>query len=156
MRDVRGPPELSALLSAPVSPNMAGHAWRVVPDRVACDAQMGAETILAPKLPPSFTSLYRLFLRASSASVLHHRTATRHVQTLWKPTFREAAVVSLKLQSPTLGTSEKERLEKWRFRWELSSELSRRLLRKQKEFDFCSGQDPFVACYFSSVARSRT
>jgi len=87
---------------------------------------MGAETILAPKLPRSFTSLYRLFLRASSASVLHHRAATRYVRTLWKPTFREAAVVILKLQSPTLGTSQKERLEKWRSRWELSSELSRR------------------------------
>jgi hypothetical protein len=77
----------------------------------------------AHKLPPSFTSSYRLFLRASSASVLHHRTATRHVRTLWKPTFREAAVVIRKLQSPTLGTSEREQLEKWRCLWEHSSEF---------------------------------
>ena len=112
---------------------MASHAWRV-PTRPRLrffqlsstvsktEKQMGAETIPAPKLPPSFTSLYRLFLRASSASVLHHRAATRHIQTLWKPTFREAAVVVIKLQSPNLGTTENERLEKWRSRWELSSE----------------------------------
>jgi hypothetical protein len=82
---------------------------------------MGA-TIPAHKLPPSFTSLYRLFLRTSSAAVLHHRVATRYVRTLWKPTFRDAAVVIHKLQTPTLGTSEKEKLEKWRSLWELSSE----------------------------------
>jgi hypothetical protein len=80
-------------------------------------AVMGA----AHKLPPPFTSSYRLFLRASSASVLHHRAATRYVRTLWKPTFREAAVVIHKLQSPTLGISEKEQLEKWRCLWELNS-----------------------------------
>jgi len=79
-------------------------------------------TIPARNLPPSFTSLYRLFLRTSSAAVLHHGAATRYVRTLWKPTFREAAVVVHKLQSPTLGTSEKEQLEKWHSRWELSSE----------------------------------
>jgi len=65
-------------------------------------------TIPARKLPPSFTSLYRLFLRTSSAAVLHHEAATRYVRTLWKPTFREAALVVHKLQSPTLGASEKE------------------------------------------------
>jgi len=78
--------------------------------------------IPARKLPPSFTSLYRLFLRTSSAAVLHHGAATRYVRTLWKPTFREAAVVVHELQSPTLGTSEKEQLEKWNSRWESSSE----------------------------------
>jgi hypothetical protein len=77
----------------------------------------------AHKLPPSFTSSYRLFLRASSASVLHHRAATHYVRTLWKPTFREAAVVIRKLQSPTLRISEKEQLEEWRRLWELSSEF---------------------------------
>jgi hypothetical protein len=77
----------------------------------------------AAKLPSSFTSLYRLFLRTSSTAVLHHRAATRHVRILWKPTFREAAVVIHKLQSPTLGISEKEQLERWRCLWELRSEL---------------------------------
>lgn len=79
-------------------------------------------SIPAHKLPPSFTSLYRLFLRASSAAVLHHRAATRNIRTLWKPTFRDAAVVTRKLQSPTLGSSEKEQLERWCRQWELSSE----------------------------------
>lgn len=74
----------------------------------------------APRLPPSFTSSYRLFLRASSASVLHHRVGTRYIRALWKPTFREAAAVIHKLQSPTLEISEKEQLEKWRCLWELS------------------------------------
>jgi len=89
---------------------------------------MSATTIPARKLPPSFTSLYRLFLRTSSAAVLHHRAATRHVRTLWKPTFREAALVVHKLQSPTLGTSEKEQLEKWHSRWELSLDQTLSLL----------------------------
>jgi hypothetical protein len=77
----------------------------------------------AHRLPPSFTSSYRLFFRASSASVLHHRVATHYVRTLWKPTFREAAVVIHKLQSPTLGISQKEQLEKWHYLWELCSEF---------------------------------
>ena len=93
---------------------------------------MGA-TIPAHKLPPSFTSLYRLFLRASSASVLHHRVAARHVRKLWKPTFREAAVVIYNLQSPTLGTSEKERLERWRRIWELSSEFQLDILAQSSK-----------------------
>jgi hypothetical protein len=79
-------------------------------------------TIPVRKLPPSFTSLYRLFLRTSSAAVLHHGVATRYVRTLWKPTFREAAVVVHKLQSPTLGTSERVKLERWHSRWESTSE----------------------------------
>jgi hypothetical protein len=116
---------------------------------------MGAEIIPVPKLPSSFTTLYRLFLRASSASVLHHRAATGYVRTLWKPTFREAAVVTLKLQSQTLETPEREKLEKWRSRWELSSKCQVDTLRPADKFDFCSGQDSFVACYISSVSRSR-
>lgn len=91
--------------------------------RLALRSVMGAATIPANKLPSSFTSLYRLFIRASSASALHHRAATRNLRKLWKPTFREAAVVIHKLQSPTLEISERERLEKWRSVWELSSEF---------------------------------
>ncbi|KAI0001023.1 hypothetical protein BJV77DRAFT_937435, partial [Russula vinacea] len=79
-------------------------------------------------LPSSFTSLYRLFLRASSTAVLHHRAATRHARTLWKPTFREAAVVIHRLQSPTLEISEKEKLEKWRCLWERSVDRTLSLL----------------------------
>jgi len=79
-------------------------------------------------LPPSFTGLYRLFLRTSSVSVLHHRAATRHIRTLWRPTFREAAVVIHKLQSPTLEYPEKGRLERWYRLWERSSESPSRTL----------------------------
>jgi len=84
--------------------------------------------IPAHKLSPSFTSLYRLFLRTSSASVLHHRTATRHIRALWKSTFREAAVIIHKLQSPTLGISEREQLERWRCIWELGVDRTLSLL----------------------------
>lgn len=112
-------------------------------------SSMGA----AQRLPPSFTSAYRLFLRASSASVLHHRAATRYVRTLWKPTFREAAVVIHKLQSPTLGIPEKEQLEKWRCLWELSSEFNVGASSRQKLI-FVSRQDPFVACHIGSISRS--
>jgi len=84
--------------------------------------------IPAHKLPPSFTSLYRLFLRASSAAVLHHRAATRNIRTLWRPTFREAAVVIRRLQSPSLGASKREHLEGWRCQWELNMDRTLSLL----------------------------
>lgn len=80
------------------------------------------------KLPPSFTSLYRLLLRTSSAAVLHHKAATRYVKTLWKPSFREAATIVRKLQDPKFGTAEKAQLEKWLCLWE-SSRVYQRSLR---------------------------
>ena len=110
----------------------------------------------AHRLPPSFTSSYRLFLRASSASVLHHRAATRYVRTLWKPTFREAAVVIHKLQSPTLGIREKEQLEKWRCIWERSGEFEVDILAPVVKLIFVSGQDPFIARHIGSISRSCT
>jgi hypothetical protein len=79
-------------------------------------------TLPAQGLPPSFTSLYRLFLRASSAAVLHHRAATRYIRPLWKPTFREAAVVIRRVQNPSLVSSEKAQLERWLCLWEQSGE----------------------------------
>jgi hypothetical protein len=72
-------------------------------------------------LPPSFTSLYRVLLRTTSAAVLNHKAATRYVRTLWKPPFREAAAIVHRLQNPTLGTAEKAQLERWLFLWESSS-----------------------------------
>ena len=72
-------------------------------------------------LPPSFSSLYRVLLRTSSAAVLHHESATRYVRALWKPPFREAATIVHRLQNPTLGTAEKAQLERWLFLWESSS-----------------------------------
>ncbi|KAI0250058.1 hypothetical protein BJV78DRAFT_1275930 [Lactifluus subvellereus] len=85
-------------------------------------------TIPVHGLPHSFTSLYRLFLRTSSAAVLHHRMATRYVRPLWKPTFREAANVIRRLQVPTLRSSEKAQLERWLCLWELSMDRTISLL----------------------------
>ncbi|KAI9465198.1 hypothetical protein BJY52DRAFT_1114044 [Lactarius psammicola] len=80
------------------------------------------------RLPPSFTSVYRLLLRTSSAAVLHHKSATRYVRTLWKPTFREAATIILRLQNPTLRTTEKAKLERWLCLWESSMDRTLSLL----------------------------
>lgn len=73
------------------------------------------------RLPPSFTSVYRLLLRASTAAVLNHKAATRYARTLWKPSFREAATITLRLQNPTLGATEKAKLERWLCLWQSSS-----------------------------------
>ncbi|KAF9237872.1 hypothetical protein BU15DRAFT_88562 [Melanogaster broomeanus] len=51
------------------------------------------------RLPPSFTSLYRLVLRATSASVLHHTGARKNFRKLWRPAFDAAAQVFRELQS---------------------------------------------------------
>lgn len=73
-------------------------------------------------LPPTFTSVYRLFLRASSAAVLHHKVATRHLRLLWRPTFREAARVIRTLQDPALGADERAHRERWLARWDTTGE----------------------------------
>ncbi|KAM6494008.1 hypothetical protein JOM56_010369 [Amanita muscaria] len=49
------------------------------------------------RLVSEFTSLYRLFLRTVSASVLHHPQATRNLRRLWRPVFEAGARVQ---QSP--------------------------------------------------------
>ncbi|ELU42141.1 hypothetical protein AG1IA_03833 [Rhizoctonia solani AG-1 IA] len=40
-----------------------------------------------PALSPAIRSLYRIFLRATSASVLHHSSATRCLRTRYRPIF---------------------------------------------------------------------
>ena len=58
------------------------------------------------RLPASFTSLYRLFLRTASASVLHHRSARLNLITRWRPVFDAAAKVTKELEySPQDSTS---------------------------------------------------
>jgi hypothetical protein len=64
-------------------------------------------------LPPSFTSLYRLLLRTTSAAVLNHKAATRYVRTLWKPLSAKLLRLSTDFRIPTLGTAEKAQLERW-------------------------------------------
>jgi len=57
-------------------------------------------------LPASFTSLYRLFLRTASASVLHHRSARLNLIARWRPIFDAAAKVTKELEySPQDSTS---------------------------------------------------
>ncbi|KAI0310106.1 hypothetical protein OF83DRAFT_1071082 [Amylostereum chailletii] len=76
-----------------------------------------------PRLPPSFTSLYRLFLRASSASVLHHYAAKRHLRQLWRPTFDAAARVIQ--EGGRAGTTEAgERRRKWLQAWEANTDTT--------------------------------
>ncbi|SJL04784.1 uncharacterized protein ARMOST_08154 [Armillaria ostoyae] len=70
------------------------------------------------RLPASFTSLYRLFLRTSSASVLHHTLASRNLRHLWRSTFHDAAKVIHHLQrEPPLPPAVKEELESWLSIW---------------------------------------
>ncbi|KAJ7647714.1 hypothetical protein FB45DRAFT_206925, partial [Roridomyces roridus] len=68
-------------------------------------------------LPPDFTSLYRLFLRTSAASVLHQPRATRYLRKLWRPTFEDAARATSQLQNQSHNRNELERwLESWHLR----------------------------------------
>ena len=75
------------------------------------------------RLPATFTSLYRLFLRASSASVLHHTVATRNLRRLWRPTFDGAATVAKRLHV-SQDVTERSRLRDWLNTWEKRSELA--------------------------------
>ncbi|KAI0060592.1 hypothetical protein BV25DRAFT_1807237 [Artomyces pyxidatus] len=70
------------------------------------------------RLPATFKSLYRLVLRASSASVLHHHAGTRYLRPLWRPVFREAAVVVCKLQNKAMNSLDRQRHEKWLESWD--------------------------------------
>ena len=71
------------------------------------------------RLPASFTSLYRLFLRTASAAVLHHRSARLNLITRWRPTFDAAAKVTKELEySPqsNLPSWRQERID-WLTTW---------------------------------------
>lgn len=51
------------------------------------------------RLPATFRSLYRLFLRTASATVLHHRQARRNLRQRWRPVFDDGAKVTRELQN---------------------------------------------------------
>ncbi|KIL63730.1 hypothetical protein M378DRAFT_186943 [Amanita muscaria Koide BX008] len=57
------------------------------------------------RLAGEFTSLYRLFLRTISASVLHHPQATRNLRRLWRPAFEAGARVTKELQQSPCDSS---------------------------------------------------
>lgn len=65
------------------------------------------------RLPASFTSLYRLFLRASSASVLHQNAARKQLRSLYRPLFDAAAQVVKDLQSNHFSHLERMRRERF-------------------------------------------
>ncbi|KIJ66064.1 hypothetical protein HYDPIDRAFT_87182 [Hydnomerulius pinastri MD-312] len=63
------------------------------------------------QLPSSFKSLYRLVLRTTSASVLHHTTPRRSIRKLWRPVFDGAVQAIRNLQDHQLPQSERLRCE---------------------------------------------
>jgi len=64
-------------------------------------------------LPSSFTSLYRLFLRASSAAVLHNNAARKQLRSLFRPVFDAAAQAVRELQHNQLSGPERLRHERF-------------------------------------------
>ncbi|KAJ6497431.1 hypothetical protein C8R45DRAFT_127037 [Mycena sanguinolenta] len=70
-------------------------------------------------LPPDLTSLYRLFLRTSSASVLHQNRGTRTLRRLWRPAFEDAARITNQLQTNSVSTDRRKELEIWLQAWHL-------------------------------------
>ncbi len=74
-------------------------------------------------LPSRLTSLYRLTLRAASASVKHHAGATRNLRALYRPVFEDAAKVAKDLVWSTERSEELEGKERWFVEWEKRSEL---------------------------------
>jgi hypothetical protein len=74
---------------------------------------------LMATLSSTFSSLYRLFLRTSSASVLHHPAARIALRKTWRPTFEGALLVIHKLQNdPAPSATERKTMEDWLVKWE--------------------------------------
>ncbi|KAF8507747.1 hypothetical protein JB92DRAFT_2958263 [Gautieria morchelliformis] len=68
------------------------------------------------RLSSQLTSTYRLFLRATSAAVLHHPTATRNIRKLYRPIFDEAANVDVQVKT-TRDPQKTKLLEQWLVTW---------------------------------------
>ncbi|KAI0937740.1 hypothetical protein AcW1_003818 [Taiwanofungus camphoratus] len=79
---------------------------------------MKRTTAATRTLPPTFTSLYRLFLRTIAASVLNQPSATRELRKLWRPTFDGAARVIRTLQRGSISPGDREKLQRWHDIWE--------------------------------------
>ncbi|KAF9523855.1 hypothetical protein CPB83DRAFT_774777 [Crepidotus variabilis] len=67
----------------------------------------------------TLTSVYRLFLRTVSVSVLHQRSACLNLRRRWRPVFDAAAKVSLELQNVPAEAAQAYRLERlaWLVDW---------------------------------------
>ncbi|KAI0366718.1 hypothetical protein BV20DRAFT_971444 [Pilatotrama ljubarskyi] len=78
-----------------------------------------AETVtMSSPLPPTFRSFYRLFLRATAASVLAHPDATLRLRKLWRPVFDHAAHAIRQMQDDQLPPTRRETLARWYTLWE--------------------------------------
>ena len=78
---------------------------------------------LMVQLPPEFKSLYRLFLRTASATVLHHPQATRNLRLLWRPAFDAAARVTNQYNDPRTDTAQRTLQGKWLKGWDQRSKF---------------------------------
>jgi hypothetical protein len=76
------------------------------------------------RLPATLRSVYRLFLRASSAAVLNHGRACSNLRQRWRPAFDAAARVTKELQqaSSEAPVGWKEQREQWLKLWNERSE----------------------------------
>ncbi|KZT03931.1 uncharacterized protein LAESUDRAFT_738068 [Laetiporus sulphureus 93-53] len=73
---------------------------------------------MSRNLPPTFTSLYRLFLRSTAASVLYKRPAVKRLRQAWRPVFEGAARIVRRLQDGPTSESERNKLQRWYSLWE--------------------------------------
>ncbi|KAI0827682.1 hypothetical protein BC628DRAFT_149043 [Trametes gibbosa] len=104
------------LLAADARP----HLFRVSTlRRVAQNVHTRARNTESPSpLPPTFRSFYRLFLRATSASVLAHPQATSRLRHLWRPIFDDAARAVRQVESDSLSTDQRAAVMRWYTQWE--------------------------------------
>jgi hypothetical protein len=69
-------------------------------------------------IPPNMKSLYRMFLRACSTSVLHNTRAKRQLRRLWRPSFEAAINVLKECQRSDILPEELEKRRQWLAIWE--------------------------------------
>lgn len=101
---------------------MARRKTRFVPLGSTATAMSISQKLASRRLPPTFTSLYRLFIRTSSASVLHQKRATRNLRRLWRPTFDGAASAIHQLQDEKIDPTTRNSLQNWLEVWNHRSE----------------------------------
>ncbi|KAI0667116.1 hypothetical protein C8Q78DRAFT_982785 [Trametes maxima] len=79
-------------------------------------------------LPPAFRSLYRLFLRASAASVLSQPDATARLRKLWRPVFDHGVHAIRQMQDHRIPSARRDTLSVWYGRWEMQMDNTIELL----------------------------
>jgi len=83
-------------------------------------------TIMQNRLPRTVTSVYRLFLRTSSAAVLHNVRACTNLRKRWRPSFDGVAKIVKELQQPPSDAPDNWKAEKieWLKVWNERSKSS--------------------------------